>query len=292
MGDSKFSGIEDEGSSDDSAFFHFSAPAALADGAAMIPATTAATAAGRPSAFLLHTYRRRCHLRMAEVGAPALARKLVMSPSPPFPIPDSHAPSDPSRSHRGSALASAASAHHPQVTEATTPTLAPSEPITAVFDGRTLSTAGTSHEASAPAPAADPGAPALAQNEPTTDVPDGRAPSADGRSHPGSALASAASLHDGTIAPTASAVATLAASSSPDVTVSTADGVTAAAASATDTGVDVDMYPSSAAAAPPIAEHICSFLIHTRRRSAGMLKTPQRRPHPPPRCWPLPPPLM
>ena len=64
MEESNFSDIEDEGSSDDSVF-HFSAPAALADGPAVVPATTAATATGRPSAFLLSTHRRRCHLRMA-----------------------------------------------------------------------------------------------------------------------------------------------------------------------------------------------------------------------------------
>ena len=56
MGDLNFSDIEDEDSSDDSAF-HFSAPAALADDAAMIPATTAATAAGRPSAICLSLNR-------------------------------------------------------------------------------------------------------------------------------------------------------------------------------------------------------------------------------------------
>ena len=86
MGDSNFSDIEDEGSSDDSAFL-FSAPAALADGAAVVPTITA-TAAG---------------------------------------------------------------AHRLQVTEATTPTLAPSEPITSVSNGRPLSTAGTSHQGIAPA---------------------------------------------------------------------------------------------------------------------------------------------
>ena len=40
----------------------------------------------------------------------------------------------------------------------------------------------------------------------------------------------------------------------------TADGVTAAAASTTDTD------PVPAVTAPPIAEHISSFLLHTRRR--------------------------
>ena len=53
MGDSNFSDIEDEDSSDDSPF-HFSAPAALSDGAAMLQAKTAATAAGRPCLSLEH----------------------------------------------------------------------------------------------------------------------------------------------------------------------------------------------------------------------------------------------
>jgi hypothetical protein len=68
----------------------------LADDATMISATTAATTAGRPSAFLLHAYRRRCHLRMAEAGAPALAHN-----EPITTVPDGRAPSDASRSPRG-----------------------------------------------------------------------------------------------------------------------------------------------------------------------------------------------
>ena len=207
MGDSNFSDIEDEGSSDDSAF-HFSAPAALADDPAVVPATTAATAAGRPSAFLLNTYRRRCHLRMAEAGAPALAHN-----EPITTVPDGRAPSDASRSHRGSGLTSAASAHHPQVTEATTPTLAPSEPTTAVSDGRPLSTAGTSHQGADPAPTADPRRGTRAGGSPTSHFSVMSPPAAD----------------DATM-PTASAVATLADSSSPDVAVDTADGATATAA--------------------------------------------------------------
>ena len=147
---------------------------------------SAATAAGRPSAFLLNTYRRRCHLRMAEAGAPALAHN-----EPITTVPDGRAPSDASRSHRGSGLTSAASAHHPQVTEATTPTLAPSEPITTVSDGRPLSTAGTSHQGADPAPTADPPhvaeatAPTLAPSEPITTVSDGRPLSTAGTSHQG-----------------------------------------------------------------------------------------------------------
>jgi hypothetical protein len=99
MGESNFSGIEDEGSSDYSAF-HFSAPAALADDPAVVPATTAATAAGRPSASLLNTYRRRCHLRMAEAGAPARAHN-----EPITAVPDGRVPSGASRFHRGSTVA-------------------------------------------------------------------------------------------------------------------------------------------------------------------------------------------
>ena len=185
MRDSNFSDIEDADSSDDSAFY-FSAPAALADDAAMIPATTASTAAGRPSAFLLNTYSRRCHLRMAEAGAPALAHG-----EPITTVPDGRAPSGASRPHRGSGLTSAASAHHPQVTEATTPTLAPSEPITAVSAGRLLSTAGTSHQGADPAPTADPlnvaeaAAPTLAPSEPITAVSDVHPLSTAGTSHQG-----------------------------------------------------------------------------------------------------------
>ena len=134
----------------------------------MVPAKTAATAAGRLSAFLLNTYRRRCHLRTAEAGAPALAHN-----EPITTIPDGRAPSDASRSHRGSSLASAASAHHLQVTEATTPTPAPSEPVTSVSDGRRLSTAGTPHQGADPTPTA------------ITSISDGRPLSTAGTSHQG-----------------------------------------------------------------------------------------------------------
>ena len=73
---------------------------------------------------------------------------------------------------------------------------------------------------------------------------------------------------DGATATTTSAVATLAASSSPDVVVGIAHGATATTASAADTGMDVDTDPSPAVIAPSTAEHISSFLLHIRRRAA------------------------
>ena len=68
---------------------------------------------------------------------------------------------------------------------------------------------------------------------------------------------------------TASAVATLADASSPDVAVDTVDSATAAAASATGTDMDVDTDPSPPVVAPPTAEHISFFLLHIRRQAAG-----------------------
>ena len=67
---------------------------------------------------------------------------------------------------------------------------------------------------------------------------------------------------------TTPAATTLAASSSPDVAVSTADGAMATAASAADTGMDVNTDPSPAVIAPPTTEHISSFLLRIRRRTA------------------------
>ena len=67
---------------------------------------------------------------------------------------------------------------------------------------------------------------------------------------------------------TTSAATTLAASSSPDVAVSTTGDATAMAASAVDTGMDVHTDPSPAVIAPPTAEHVSSFLLHIRRRTA------------------------
>ena len=122
--------------------------------------------------------------------------------------------------------------------DAETPTLAPSEPITAVSDGRALPTAGASHQGSDPVPAADLH----------------RGTRAGGNSASRLSVTAPLAADDAT-ATVASVAATLTASSSPDVTVGTADGATAVAASAADTGMDVDMDPSPAAAAPTTAEH-------------------------------------
>ena len=128
--DSYFSDIEDGGGSDDFAS-HFSAhTASAADHAEVTPIAAAPTAAGHPSAFLLSTHRRRFHLRMAEVGAPTLAPN-----EPIITVSDGCcAPSADDRSHRGSVLVSAASAHHPQMVDAETTAPAPTEPTTAVSD--------------------------------------------------------------------------------------------------------------------------------------------------------------
>ena len=69
-------------------------------------------------------------------------------------------------------------------------------------------------------------------------------------------------------APTASAPATLAASSSPDATVGTAAGATATAASTAGAGTEVgtDLVPTTTA--PPTTEHISSFLSYIRRHAA------------------------
>ena len=71
-------------------------PTALADDTAVILETAPATAAGRPSAFLLNTHRRRCHLQMAEAGTLTLAHN-----EPTTTVPDGRAPSADGRSHRG-----------------------------------------------------------------------------------------------------------------------------------------------------------------------------------------------
>ena len=133
------------------------------------------------------------------------------------------------------------------------PALAPSEPITAVSDGRTLSANDTSvpSDRSDPAPAADPHREAHAGDDSASHFSATALPTAD----------------DATVT-AAFAAATPAAFSSPDVTVGTADGATAAAASAADTGMGVDTDPSPAVTAPPTAEHVSSFLLHIRRRAA------------------------
>ena len=120
-------------------------------------------------------------------------------------VPGGRAPSADGRSHRGSGLASTASAHHPQVVEAAAPALAPSEPTTAVSDGRAPSTAGaSSHEGSDPAPVANPH----------------RGIRVGGGSNSAFHFSVAASPSaDGATATAAPAAATLATSSSPDVTV-------------------------------------------------------------------------
>ena len=182
-------------------------PTALADDTAVILETAPATAAGRPSAFLFNTHRRRCNLRMADAEATALAHN-----EPITTVPDGRAPSADGGSHRGSGLTSAASAHHLQVAEAAAPIPAPSEPITAVSDGRPLSTAGTSYQGAGPAPTADPH----------------RGTRAGGSSASHFSVMPPPAADDATT-PTASAAATLADSSSPDVTVGTADDATAAA---------------------------------------------------------------
>ena len=116
-------------------------------------------------------------------------------------VPDGRATSDTSRSHQGSGLASAASAHHPQGVDPA-PTADPHR-------GTRAGSSSASHSSVMPPPAAD----------------------------------------DATM-PTVSAAATLADSSSPDVTVDTADGATATATSAADTGMDVDMGPVPPVIAP------------------------------------------
>ena len=121
---------------------------------------------------------------------------------------------------------STASPHHPQMAEAEAPTLAPSEPNTAASDGRALSTAGTSHQGSDPAAAVDP--------HRETRV---------GGNSASHFSATAPPAADHATATTASAAATLAAFSSPDVTVGIADGATADAASAAGAGMDVDTDP-------------------------------------------------
>ena len=63
---------------------------------------------------------------------------------------------------------------------------------------------------------------------------------------------------------------TPAASSSPDVALGTADGVTAATASAAQTDPDVEMDPVSTVTAPPTAEHISPFLLHVHQSAADM----------------------
>ena len=97
--------------------------------------------------------------------------------------------------------------------DADTPALAPIEPITAVSDGRALSTAGVSHQGSEPAPATDPH----------------RETRLGGNSAYHLSVATSPAADDAT-AKTTSVAATLAASSSPDGTVDTADGATAATA--------------------------------------------------------------
>ena len=67
---------------------------------------------------------------------------------------------------------------------------------------------------------------------------------------------------------------TPAASSSPDVALGTANGVTAAATSVTGTDPDVETDLVSAVTAPPTAEHTSPFLLHLHRRVADMAVDP------------------
>ena len=73
---------------------------------------------------------------------------------------------------------------------------------------------------------------------------------------------------DDTTVPTASASATLAASSSLGVTVYTAAGANVTAASAADFDVEVGTGSVPTTATPPDADHISSFLSYIRRRAA------------------------
>ena len=123
--------------------------------------------------------------------------------------------------------------------------------ITSVPDGRPLSSAGAPPRGAGPAPAAAPR----------------RGIGAGGSSTPHFPMMPPLAAEDATV-PTASASATLAASSSLGATVGTAAGATATAVSAAGVGIEVGTDRVPATTAPPTTEHISSFLSCIRRRAA------------------------
>ena len=155
-----------------------------------------------------------------------------------------HDPAPDTGSHQGARTGGAPDSHL-----STTPPLTTADPSATATSAATTFVASSSPDAnegsadhfSAPAPPAT--RDTTATDEPTTETPTVPPPPP---------------FH----VPEGAKDDALAASSPPGVALNAADGVTAAATSATDTD------PVPAVTAPPIAEHISSFLLYTRRRLA------------------------